>query len=264
MKERYENYLGSSHWNNIKKIKLNKQKKCELCGSGERLHIHHKHYESMNNEDLDNDLKTVCNSCHSLLHKMDTYNTDYIIILNDYLLDKIKQLKINDFRIFINSFNNIEKNIEIYGFSNKDINREYSKSRFVEICEEFGVLESYTNNSSYYEITFKDEFTFKKLKEYPFVNVNSREYLKLKNKGTLRMYELACKYKNQKFLTMKIDTFRDYFKIPASYKMCSIDKNILNKGILEIEAVTNTTIKIEKVKKGKEITHIKFLFGSRN
>lgn len=93
-----------------------------------------------------------------------------------------------------------------------------------------------------------------------FSNIDLMDISNLSKKYSIRLYELCCRYMNQKYYSMKIDVFKKYFAVPESYKMCEIDRSILKSSIAEIEKKTNKRIKFEKIKKGKEVTHIKFTF----
>ena len=42
--------------------------KCKMCGSESMLNVHHLSYENMGNEDIENDLVTLCYSCHQCIH----------------------------------------------------------------------------------------------------------------------------------------------------------------------------------------------------
>lgn len=60
-------YLASSKWKNKRKKKLKIISSCEHCNDSERLEIHHKHYRSVGNEDMD-DLMVLCHDCHKKEH----------------------------------------------------------------------------------------------------------------------------------------------------------------------------------------------------
>ena len=68
--EEYKKYLNSSHWKDVKqRYKASKLiQKCYVCGSKEKIHIHHKSYTRIGNEKL-NDLIPLCETCHAKVHK---------------------------------------------------------------------------------------------------------------------------------------------------------------------------------------------------
>ncbi len=65
----YTDYLKSDHWRSIRKLKLAQcNDACEVCGEDEvRLDIHHKNYETLGHESLD-DLAALCPYCHKDVH----------------------------------------------------------------------------------------------------------------------------------------------------------------------------------------------------
>lgn len=69
----YTNYLHSSHWENTREEKLAKHPVCQVCGSNQSLHIHHKYYFDKNisilGREKETQLVTLCSSCHALTHR---------------------------------------------------------------------------------------------------------------------------------------------------------------------------------------------------
>ncbi len=64
----YKDYLNTKHWQLIKRIKFNYfVHECAKCQSRVGLELHHKHYESLGKEDLD-DLVYLCRECHQKTH----------------------------------------------------------------------------------------------------------------------------------------------------------------------------------------------------
>ena len=43
--------------------------RCQCCGVGSNLEIHHKEFRSQGGDDSEENLITLCFSCHSLLHR---------------------------------------------------------------------------------------------------------------------------------------------------------------------------------------------------
>jgi len=64
-------YLSSETWANNRKLRLEHDGfKCQICGSGKNLSVHHITYERLGDEDL-SDLITVCADCHKKIHETD-------------------------------------------------------------------------------------------------------------------------------------------------------------------------------------------------
>ncbi len=43
--------------------------KCQICGSGQNLHVHHKQLRSQQGDDDDANLIALCASCHEAMHR---------------------------------------------------------------------------------------------------------------------------------------------------------------------------------------------------
>lgn len=70
MTKDYLIYLKSPAWK-IKKqqVFLERGRTCEICMSNRNIQIHHKTYDNLYNEDLE-DLKILCDKCHKKEHKI--------------------------------------------------------------------------------------------------------------------------------------------------------------------------------------------------
>lgn len=71
MDKEYIEYLKTDQWKLIKsKVLERDNNRCNKCESTDKLHIHHKNYDSIFNESLD-DLITLCKVCHYKHHSPD-------------------------------------------------------------------------------------------------------------------------------------------------------------------------------------------------
>lgn len=59
----YNRYLKSSEWRMRRRHILATQTACQLCGSRERLEVHHRNYDHLGAEP-DDDLLVLCAVCH--------------------------------------------------------------------------------------------------------------------------------------------------------------------------------------------------------
>ena len=67
----YMEYIQSEDWKKRRDKKLRKADwKCERCGSGINLCIHHITYDNLGNEPM-SDLLVLCKSCHEDIHRKD-------------------------------------------------------------------------------------------------------------------------------------------------------------------------------------------------
>lgn len=70
MRENYVKYLKTEEWQKkrIERLKIDNFKCCR-CGSPHNIQVHHLSYRNIGNEDVYNDLITLCDSCHESIEK---------------------------------------------------------------------------------------------------------------------------------------------------------------------------------------------------
>ena len=90
------------------------------------------------------------------------------------------------------------------------------------------------------------------------------EFSRIKKKYAQRLYELCCRYKEQEYYSMPIDTFKAFFNVPESYSMNDITKHILKDALSELMDTTKYRISANKKKKGKRVTHIDFCITTKD
>lgn len=84
MDNQYREYLTSKKWEWYKKaIHYIYNNECYICGSTEKLHVHHKTYDRIYHEDLD-DLVLVCDFCHVRIHSNKDYEKWFSDLLEKY------------------------------------------------------------------------------------------------------------------------------------------------------------------------------------
>jgi len=66
----YKEYLKTKHWQGVKNRMYNSKIKyeCNCCGKRKGLQLHHKSYNRVGNERL-NDLIWLCGDCHEKVHE---------------------------------------------------------------------------------------------------------------------------------------------------------------------------------------------------
>ena len=70
-RKHYSAYLKTPRWRRKRREILKKHGfRCELCGSGTNLNVHHITYENLPDE-CDDDLLSVCKRCHDKIHEAD-------------------------------------------------------------------------------------------------------------------------------------------------------------------------------------------------
>lgn len=64
----YGKYINSPEWREKRKQRLKIDgKECRTCCSKTDLEVHHRHYNNFGNEDIKNDLITLCRDCHEAI-----------------------------------------------------------------------------------------------------------------------------------------------------------------------------------------------------
>ena len=72
----YQEYLQTDHWQETRKRALKRAGfKCQLCSSNGKLHVHHRTYENLGNEN-NADLIVLCETCHGKFHNKVTEGKD--------------------------------------------------------------------------------------------------------------------------------------------------------------------------------------------
>ena len=77
MNQEYQNYLRSYQWNDKRNERLQIDGyKCAICGNSEQqLNVHHLTYKNIMQEDVENDLITLCRPCHTMLHRIQMFSS---------------------------------------------------------------------------------------------------------------------------------------------------------------------------------------------
>lgn len=100
-----------------------------------------------------------------------------------------------------------------------------------------------------------------KMKKKHLVLLKEADIFNLSGKYSKRLYTLLSQWRGSEKFYIKMDKFRKIMEVPKSYKMCDIDKRILDTAIKEIENKTDIlNIQIEKFQKGRSIDSLFFTF----
>ena len=67
-KKKYNKYINSKAWGRKRQEAFTYHgRECAFCGKTHSLHVHHKNYRSLFNEDME-DLMILCEQCHMEVH----------------------------------------------------------------------------------------------------------------------------------------------------------------------------------------------------
>ena len=163
---KYKEYIHSEEWIEKRKEAFRFHgKECDKCGANKRLHIHHKTYKRLGNENVEIDLVPLCYKCHKKVHKfckkngLNIYNGTEMFLMRVKKKKKAKKrrkyvrpkdrekpkrfFKVSDRSIKKNR-EEIERNKRVAGRKNKSfVDIEALKKKYPEADEQF-LLDMFT------------------------------------------------------------------------------------------------------------------------
>ena len=96
----YKNYLHSDKWYKIRDKVFNRDNnKCTICGATENLVAHHKNYDNLGNEKLE-DLITVCEECHEVIHSERGWNESKNKVTKKEIDEIIKTDNLDELKLY--------------------------------------------------------------------------------------------------------------------------------------------------------------------
>lgn len=77
--EDYSDYIKSSRWKNTRARyrSSDRPQDCAICGAGDPIILHHRTYERLGAEALD-DLLPLCLSCHEMVHELERRQSEEV------------------------------------------------------------------------------------------------------------------------------------------------------------------------------------------
>ncbi len=98
----YQDYLASQDWKQRRARILKRDNyQCTMCGTGMNLRVHHIRYPDILGEEPDEDLITVCDSCHEKIHGNDIKQKDEAlrerVLIENHMRRWADQTKRRDF-----------------------------------------------------------------------------------------------------------------------------------------------------------------------
>lgn len=110
-------------------------------------------------------------------------------------------------------------------------------------------------------INKKFEFVFNELTSN-FTRFELEQFTKLRSSYSKQLFKLLSQFNFTGNFIISLDDFKKKLNIPASYKMHNIDSRVLNPILLELKFYFKN-LKLEKIKKGRNIDRLKFTFSPR-
>lgn len=81
----YDEYLNGDIWKRKREQRLAIDKyRCSNCGTAKNLHVHHVTYEHLGDEPME-DLITLCQRCHELIHRMERQSHEIRNVMSNHL-----------------------------------------------------------------------------------------------------------------------------------------------------------------------------------
>jgi 5-methylcytosine-specific restriction endonuclease McrA len=100
----YVDYLKSQEWLNIKRVARTRPhyQKCFLCGTTQRLEIHHRNYKWLGTKDAMRNLIALCRDCHQSVHDIARKQDITVAYASRKIRKEImKKKKLNTMSLFV-------------------------------------------------------------------------------------------------------------------------------------------------------------------
>lgn len=126
----------------------------------------------------------------------------------------------------------------------------------IDYLRDIGIVElEFSDKLIPYLLQLKEQFT-----RYELKNI-----LYLKNKHSIRVYELIKQYENIGKRKFNLEEFKKLLTIEGQYnRIYDLERFVLEPAVNEINKYTDIIVNYEKVKTGRKITHILFKIESKD
>lgn len=209
--------------------------------------------------------------------------------MNEVSFNKFSKVELDLF--FAICYKMKEKKLETIRLSFEELKKLSKYNKNVTIEEFFERLKSmydkliklnffYEDEEKYIKFVLFTKYEINKKKHYVDVSVNKdfeyilnelkvnftrfelEEFTKLKSSYSKQMFKLLAQYNSTGIFIISTGVFREKLDIPVSYKMHHIDSKVLKPIINELKSYFRN-LKLEKIKKGRNIDRLKFTFDKR-
>lgn len=187
----------------------------------------------------------------AICFKIKNQGTSEVVLSFDELRQLIKYTN-NGIERFCKLLDNTYKNLLSLNFRIED---EEKIVRFVLFTE-------YEINKTNKNLTIRVNEKFKYLLNdfiSNYTKLDLAELVSLKGTYSKNMYKLLKQYRSSGWFDINIDEFRSLLGIPDYYKMGNIDQKVLNPILEELNQYF-PNLKVEKIKRGRKIDRIKFIW----
>lgn len=167
-------------------------------------------------------------------------------------LKHLSNYKITSLEYFTYDLENIYRKLIKLSFRFEDEN----------IIENFVLFNGYKIDKSRQNVTVsvhsKFEFILNQISAN-FTKFELNEFVKINSSYAKTAYRLLKQFRTTGYAIFELNDFKNRFCIPKSYRMSDINRQVLTPIKKELESKFKN-LKIEKIKKGRSITHIEFYF----
>lgn len=217
------------------------------------------HNDFSNNIILKNFTANELNFLMAICSKMKNQETNEVIFEFSTLKELIKWDNNNN-KLFIESLRNTNKKLLSLNFEIPNEEAEYGGFIQFVLFPTFDVLPK----SKQLKVSVNSKFSYLlNGLSSNFTRFELENFTILQSKYCKILYKELMKFKSTGYAIFKIEEFKKKLDIPISYRMTDINKKIFIPAKKEFSKVFQK-FDFDKIKKGREITHIQFNFSLKN
>lgn len=217
------------------------------------------HNDFSNNIILKNFTANELNFLMAICSKMKNQETNEVIFDFSTLKELIKWDNNNN-KLFIESLRNTNKKLLSLNFEMPNEEAEYGGFTQFVLFPTFDVLPK----SKQLKVAVNSKFSYLlNGLSSNFTRFELENFTILQSKYCKILYKELMKFKSTGYAIFKIEEFKKKLDIPTSYRMTDINKKVFIPAKKEFSKVFQK-FDFDKIKKGREITHIQFNFSLKN
>lgn len=214
------------------------------------------HNDFSNNIILKNFTANELNFLMAICSKMKNQETNEVIFDFSTLKELIKWDNNNN-KLFIESLRNTNKKLLSLNFEMPNEEAEYGGFTQFVLFPTFDVLPK----SKQLKVAVNSKFSYLlNGLSSNFTRFELENFTILQSKYSKILYKELMKFKSTGYAIFKIEEFKKKLDIPISYRMTDINKKVFTPAKKEFTKVFQK-FDFDKIKKGREITHIEFRFS---
>lgn len=213
------------------------------------------HNDFSNKIILKNFTASELNMLMAICSKMRDKETNEIILDFSVLKTLIKWDNNNN-SLFVESLRNTNKKLLALNFEMPNEEAEYGGFTQFVLFPTFDVLPK----SKQLKVSVNKKFSYLlNGLSSNFTRFELENFTTLQSKYSKILYKELMKFKSTGYKIFEIDDFKEKLDIPKKYEMRDINKRVLSKTTEELSKIFSK-FEVNKIKKGRDITHIEFTF----